>query len=123
MLAYAFAELRWTSAKLVGLQAFPGSPDWGDTYMSAYDMYCWMRGTQFGLLVAGLPLALLARAAPDVGAWRTVVPITAIAVPAFALVLGRVYEARVVQQGVRSSDLRSNLPVERTACGVRSPSR
>jgi hypothetical protein len=123
VIAYGCAEISWTSVKLVGLHAFPGSPDWGHTYMSAYDLYCWMRGTLFGLLVAGLPLALLARVAPDMGGWRTVVPIVAIAIPALALMLGHAHETRTVQEDARSGDLRFNLPVERSAYGVRSPSR
>lgn len=122
-LAYSYAEIRWTSVKLVGLHAFPGSPDWGDTYMSAYDAYCWMRGTLFGLLLAGLPLALLARAAPNMGVFRNVVPIAAIAVPALVLVLGHVHETCTMHEAAQRGDMRFNLPVERTAFGVRSPSR
>ena len=115
VLCYGYAEIRWTSVKVVGLHAFPGSPDWDGTFMSAYDSYRWMGGMLFGLLVAGLPLSLLARVAPGMGTWRTVVPIAAFAVPALALALGDMHESRTVQDERRSSDMRSNLLLERTA--------
>jgi hypothetical protein len=115
VLCYGYAEIRWTSVKVVGLHAFPGSPDWGGTFISAYDSYRWMSGMLFGLLVAGLPLSFLACAAPGMGAWRNVAPVAAIAVPALALVLGYAHESRTVQDEARTSGVRFNPVLERTA--------
>jgi len=118
VLCYGYAEIRWTSVKVVGLHAFPGSPDWGGTFMSAYDSYRWMSGMLFGLLVAGLPISFLARAVQGMGSWRHIVPVAAIAVPALALVLGYAHEAGTVQVEARTSGARLNPVLERMATSL-----
>jgi len=96
VLCYGYSAIEWISVKPVGLHAFPGSPDWSHTYISAFERYLWTSGMLFGFVVASVPLVLLARGDSGVGTWKAAIPFAATAISALTLVLGYACELRTV---------------------------
>lgn len=90
VLGYGFTVADWTDVKTVGPDAFPGSPDWGYMYASAYENYLWMSGALFGLTIGAIALFVSARTVSSMSRNQAAMAISAIGPPALALAIGYV---------------------------------
>ena len=64
---YAYVTTAWVSALSVGLDAFPGSPDWAWHAAAAERQHAWMGGLLLGLVLAGVSLGVAASTASAPG--------------------------------------------------------
>lgn len=58
---YVLVTYDWIDTKQTGLNAFPGSPDWGYIYSQAESSYYWVEGLAVGILLGGIGLAVASR--------------------------------------------------------------